>query len=193
MEKRVASNTTKFSSPKQIVNEVLRSLHGEFVKHPGIFKKIIAYREKNYSPKMAQLISEWVKSSEQCIRESRIDRSLASPPLQNPSEYITPPEDAMQFDLVPELPPSGGYENILTAKDVFSRYLFAYPTSNQDARTTAKVLINIMTKNAYLPATLISDKGTDFMSHVFKEVAGVLGITIKHATTKHAQLIGLLE
>ena len=142
---------------------------------------------------MAQLISEWVKSSEQCIRESRIDRSLASPPLQNPSEYITPPEDAMQFDLVPELPPSGGYENILTAKDVFSRYLFAYPTSNQDARTTAKVLINIMTKHAYLPTTLISDKGTAFMSHVFKEVAGVLGITIKHATTEHAQTIGLLE
>ena len=31
------------------------------------------------------------------------------------------------------------------------------------------------------------------MSHVNKEVAGVLGITLKHATTKHAQTIGLLE
>ena len=31
------------------------------------------------------------------------------------------------------------------------------------------------------------------MSHVIKEVAGVLGITLKHATTKHAQTIGLLE
>ena len=50
-----------------------------------------------------------------------------------------------------------------------------------------------MTKHAYLPATLISDKGTAFMSHVIKEVAGVLGITIEHATTKHAQTIGLLE
>ena len=50
-----------------------------------------------------------------------------------------------------------------------------------------------MTKHAYLPTTLISDKGTAFMSHVFKEVAGgVLGITLKHATTKHVQTIGLL-
>ena len=32
--------------PKQLVNEVLRSLHGEFGKHPGIAKTIIAYREK---------------------------------------------------------------------------------------------------------------------------------------------------
>ena len=99
----------------------------------------------------------------------------------------------MQIDLVPELPPSGGYENIVTAMDVFSRYLLAYPTSNQDAKTIAKVLINIMTKHAYLPTTLISDKGTAFMSHVIEEVAGVLGITLKHATTKHAQTIGLLE
>ena len=99
----------------------------------------------------------------------------------------------MQIDLVPGLPPSGGYENIVTAMDVFSRYLFAYPTANQDATTIAKVLINIMTKHAYLPTTLISDKGTAFTSHVIKEVAGVLGITLKHATTKHAQTIGLLE
>ena len=142
---------------------------------------------------MAELIREWVMSCEQCIRESRIDRSLTRPPLQNPNEHITAPEDAMQIDLVPEIPPSGGYENIVTAMDVFSRYLFAYPSSNQDAKTIAKVLINIMTKHAYLPKTLISDKGTAFMSQVIKEVTGVLGITLKHATTKHAQTIGLLE
>ena len=179
--------------PRQLVKEVPRSLHGEFGKHPGIFKTIIACREKYHFPKMAQLIREWVMSCEQCIRESRIDPSLTRPPLQNPNEHITAPEDAIQFDLVPELPPSGGYENIVTAMDVFSRYLFAYPTANQDAKTIAKVLINIMTKHAYLPTTLISDKGTTFTSHVIKEVAGVLGLTLKHATTKHAQTIGLLE
>ena len=99
----------------------------------------------------------------------------------------------MQTDLVPEFPPSGGFENIVTAVDVFSRYLFAYPTANKDAKTIAKVLININTKDAYLTTTLISDKGTAFMSHVIKKVAGVLGITLKHATTKHAQTIGVLE
>ena len=77
--------------------------------------------------------------------------------------------------------------------DVISRSLFAYPTSNQDAKTVAKVLIRIMTKHAYLPTTLISDKCTAFISHVIKEVACVLGITLKHATTKHGQTIGLLE
>ena len=50
-----------------------------------------------------------------------------------------------------------------------------------------------MTKHAYLPTTLISDEGTASMSHVIKEVTGALGITLKHATTKHAQTIGLPE
>ena len=107
--------------PRQLVKEVLRSLHGEFRKHPGIYKTIIAYREKFYSTKMARLIREWVMSCEQYIRESRIDRSFTRPPLHNPNGHITAPEDAMQIDLVPELPPSGGYENIVTAKYVFSR------------------------------------------------------------------------
>ena len=97
----------------------------------------------------------------------------------------------MQIDLVPQLPRSGGYENIVTAMDVFFRYFLAYPTWNQDAITIAKVLNIIMTKHDYLPTTLNSDKGTAFMSHVLKEVAGVLGIPLKHATTKHAQTIGL--
>ena len=178
---------------KQLVKEVLRSLYGDFGKHPGIYKTITAYKEKNYFPKMEQLIREWVMSCEQCIRESRSDRRLIRFPLQNPNEHITAPGDAMQIDLVPELPPSGGYENFVTAMDVSSRYLFAYPKSNQDAETIAKVLINIMTKHAYLPTTLISDKGSSFMSQVFKKVAGVLGITLKHASTKPAQTIGLLE
>ena len=179
--------------PKRLVNEVLRNLHGDFGKHPGITKTITAYREKYYYPNMAQLIREWVLSCEQCLRESRINPRLTRPPLQNPNEYITAPEDAIQIDLVPGLPPYGGYENIVTAIDVFSRFFFAYPTSNQDAKTVAKVINNIMTKHAYLPTTLISDKGTAFTSTVIKEVAGILGITLKHATTKHAQTIGLLE
>ena len=106
-----------------------------------------------------------------CIRESRVDDRLTRPALQNSSEYTTAPEDAMQIDLVPELSSSGDYENIATAMEVSSRYLFAYPTCSEDAKTTAKVIINIMTKHAYLSTAIISDKGSVFMSQVIKEVA----------------------
>ena len=99
----------------------------------------------------------------------------------------------MQIDLLPELPPSGGYENIITAINVFSRYAFAYPVSNPTAVNTAKVIIDIMTRHAYLPTLIITDKGSVFVSQVIHEVAEILGINLKHATTKHAQTIGVLE
>ena len=50
-----------------------------------------------------------------------------------------------------------------------------------------------MTKHANLLTTIISDKGSVFMSHVIKEAAEVLGITPQHATTKHAQTSGMLQ
>ena len=108
-------------------------------------------------------------------------------------ERIFAPEEAMQSDLVPELHPSIGYENIVTAKDVFSRFLFTYPTSNQDAKAIAKVNFNIMTKHASLPTTLLSDKRTASTSHVIKETTRRPGYFLKHAITKHAQTIGMFE
>ena len=68
--------------PKQLINEVLRSLHGDFGKHPGITKTIIAYREKHYYPKMAQLIRDWVMSCEKCRRELRVNPQLTRPPCK---------------------------------------------------------------------------------------------------------------
>ena len=76
---------------------------------------------------MAQLVSQWVMSSEHCIRESRINPQLTRPPIQNRNEYITAPEDAMQNDLVAGLQPSGGYENIVTAMNVFFLLFICIP------------------------------------------------------------------
>ena len=50
-----------------------------------------------------------------------------------------------------------------------------------------------MTRHAYLPTLIITDKGSVFVSQVIHEVTGILGINIKLGTTKHAQSIGVLE
>ena len=115
----------QFLIPKQIFEEELPKLHGDWRKHPGITKTMIIYKEINLFPKRAQLNREWVMSCEQYIRESRTDRSLTRPPLQNPNDHFTEPENAKQIDIFPELPLFVGYENLVTAMDVFSRYFFA--------------------------------------------------------------------
>ena len=116
-----------------------------------------------------------------------------TPELFNVPEREMGPEDTMQTDLIAELSPSAGYENIVTAMDVFSRYVFSYPVSTSTAVNTSKVVIDNMTRHSYLPTLMVTDKGSVFISQVNSRIAAVLGITLKHASTKHAQTIGVLE
>ena len=178
--------------PKHLITELLESLHGKANKHPGISKMLIEIRQKYYYPGIAKIVKKWVQGCETCIKDKRIPNASITPELLNLPEWDLGPEDAMQIDLLPNLPPSGGYENII-ALDVFSRYLFAYPVTDASATNTAKVIIDIMTKHTYLPTTLITDKGTAFTSKLVAEIAQILGIQIKCATTKHPQTIGKLE
>ena len=99
----------------------------------------------------------------------------------------------MQIDLLRELPPSGSYENIITAIDVITRCAFVHAVSNPMAVNTAKVIVDIMTRHAYLPTLSITEKGSVFVSQVIDEVADILGMNLKHAKTKHAQTVGVLE
>ena len=99
----------------------------------------------------------------------------------------------MQIDILPNLTPSGGYENFITAMDVFPRYLFVYPVTDASATNTAKFIIDKMEKYTYLPASLIADKEKTFTSKLVAENAQILGIQTKCSTTKHRQTIGKLE
>ena len=94
---------------------------------------------------------------------------------------------------LPEIPPSVVDAKVATAIDVFSRYAFAYPVSTPTSVNTAKVIIDIMTKHVYLPTLMFTDKKSVFTSHVISEVAAVLDVTSKHATTKHAKTKRVLE
>ena len=85
----------------------------------------------------------------------------------------------MKIDLLPELPPSGGYEKIFTAIDVFSRYAIPYTVSNPTAVNTVKVIKVTMTRHAYLRTFVLTDKGSFFVSQVIHEVAEGLGKKLK--------------
>ena len=179
--------------PKHLVAELLESLHGKATKHPGISKMLIEIRQKDYYPGIAKIVKKWVQGCEICIKDKRIPNSSITPELLNLPEWDLGAEDAMQIDLLPNLPPSAGYENIIAAMDVFSRYLFAYPVTDASAINTAKAIIDMMTKHIYLLTTLITDKGTAFTSKLVAEIAQILGIQLKCATTKLPRTIGKLE
>ena len=186
----------QFVLPKHLLKELLQAIHGTAHRHPGISKMLQEIRQKYYYPGMAKHVKKWVEGCETCARDKRIPNNIITPELLSLPEWDLGPEDAMQVDLLPNLPTSGGYQTVMTAIDVFSRYLFAYPLIEATATNVAKVIIDIMTKHSYLPSTLITDKGSAFTPTIIAEITQNLGITLKCAkcaTTKHSQTIGQLE
>ena len=177
----------------QLLKVLLQSLLGTAGKHPGISKTMQEIRQKYYFPSIAFYVRNWVRDCEICVQDNCINNTRITPEIIHIPEWDLGPEDLMQIDLLPELPPSGGYKNIITAIDGFSRYAFAYPVSNPTAVNTAKVKIDIMTRHAYLPTLFITDNESVFVSQVIHEVAEISGINSKHATTKRAQTIGVPE
>ena len=109
---------------------------------------------------------QWSKECQSCVRVKRIDNS-------DTHEFISLPdwafgrEDVMHIDLLPGLPATGatgGYEKIITVLDVFSGY--EYLLYNATAVDTAKLVNELMNRQAYLPTFVITDKGSVFQSNV---------------------------
>ena len=167
-------NNHQILLPQHLLQLLFQSLHGTAHKHPDIKKMLQEIRRRYYYPNMAKYVNKWVEGCEQFAKDKRIPNATITPELLNLPEWDLGLKDAMQIDLLLNLPPSGGYEIFLTVIDVFSRYLLAYPLMDASAIIVAKVLINITTNHAYLPTTLITDKATAFTSAIIAEITQIL-------------------
>ena len=103
------------------------------------------------------------------------------------------PGDVLQVDIVGRLPESGGFTSILTAKNVFSKYLFAILLRNASAANVAKQPFPFFMRASYIPKTVLSDMGTAFTAKVMTELSQLLEITMQYATVKHPQTVGSVE
>ena len=144
--------------PEHLMTDLVKAIHGQMGKHPGIKKMIQECKSKYYNPGLAERIKQWVLQCEDCIKYKRIHSSQIRPKKINNTEHVLGPEDILEIDIQPNLRNSAGYQNIVTMIDVFSRYLFAYPTQNAPARTIGRCIVDVMTRHAYLLTLILSDK-----------------------------------
>ena len=113
-------------------------------------------------------------------------------PLQPVSSVQSYPGDMMQIDIV-GLYRSPLYKFVLTGIDVFSKYLFAVPLTTVSAQKSAHEVSSLFFELDYISKTSLSDLGTSLVSNLMHELASLLEKTIKHATLKHAQSVGVVE
>ena len=87
----------------------------------------------------------------------------------------------------------GGFENVLVVTDHFTKYSQAYPTKNETARTTPRVLFDQFISHYRFPARIHSDQGANFMSYLIHELCVVAGIDKSNTTPYHPMGNGQVE
>jgi len=100
----------------------------------------------------------------------------------------------ISVDIIRELPESRGYNAILVVVDCLSKRIHTIPTvTSVDSEGMARLFLDHVWRHHGLPEEVISDRGSAFVSHFSKELAGLLGIKLTHSTAYHPQTDGQTE
>jgi len=86
-----------------------------------------------------------------------------------------------------------GNRFIITVIDHFTKYAFAFPVRNHEARTVPKYLVDRVFLVHSVPLQLLSDRRAEFEGHIFKEICALLGVDKLRTTAYKPSTNGALE
>ena len=167
--------------PKEL-QELIFSINNSKLKgHLGISKTITEFRKKYYFPCFTEFLIVYISNCLSCIQIKSPKHENLTPPLNPVTSNTSFPADLLQFDIV-GLPKSGGYSYVITAMDVFSKYMFALPITSPSAETVAKSLIQWFLRHSYIPSGILTDKGSVFTSKLIQSLSEMIEFKLNHAT-----------
>ena len=174
--------------PKGHRRAVFNALHG--LSHPGIRATQLAITSRFVWPGIRKDIHAWAQSCLHC-QKSKIHRHIKAP-----LGTFSVPDNRfahVHLDLVGPLPVSNGYTYLLTCVDRFTRWPTAIPIHDITAETVAKAFIEGWISVFGAPATITTDRGRQFESHLFAQLSKMLGTNRLRTTSYHPASNGLVE
>ncbi|UYV82408.1 K02A2.6-like, partial [Cordylochernes scorpioides] len=88
---------------------------------------------------------------------------------------------------------SRGHSSILTIVDLFTKFPILIPTRDQCASTVVKALLESVITIFGIPKTILSDRGSAFISCVFKMICNAMGVSAVNTTAWRPQSDGAVE
>ncbi|KAK4322644.1 hypothetical protein Pmani_006621 [Petrolisthes manimaculis] len=122
---------------------------------------------------------------------SKVYRHVRSPVGRYP--LATNRFDNIHLDIVGPLLPCKGFRYILTMVDRYTRWPEACPMTSIDAETVATSFISTWISRFGIPSTVVTDRGSQFTSSLWKLLTSLLGTTAMTTTADHPAANGLVE
>jgi transposase InsO family protein len=173
--------------------EILRECHeGPITGHPGRSKTYELLTREYYWPGMYEYASRWVKNCETCrrITPSREGYQGLLRPLAAPDRAWKD----ISMDFITHLPESHGYDAILVVVDRLTKFRHYIPCKGTcDAEEAARLFRDHIWRYHGLPETIVSDRGTQFISAFWTHLNKILRTRSLLSTAHQPQTDGQTE
>ena len=160
--------------------------------HQGIARTFQRIRQFYYWKGMRNDISDFVKKCSICQKNKKLP-----PKIKAPMELTTTasrPLEKLSIDIVGPYPLSDSENRfVITAQDDLTRFAFAIPVPNHEASTVANSLSEHVFSKFGIPETILTDRGTEFVSKLMKRFTTLYDIKHNLCAAYHPQSNGALE
>lgn len=179
--------------PTSLRDMVLKTRHDSVIAgHPGR-TRTINFVEKDYSwPGLRRFVRRYIQECNTCqkIKDARHKPYGLLQPIEIPDR----PWKSISMDFIVKLPQSHGYDSIWVVCDRLTRAAHFVPTLESiTSSDLARMFLDRIFRYHGLPDSIISDRGSVFVSKFWKELLRLLDVKVKTSTAYHPQTDGLTE
>lgn len=185
-----------YSNPQRITDErkkrdLIKLYHSTPCGgHFGVRKTLIKLKQKYIWKNMYKMVKKYVVECDLCQRNKQIRHT------KEPLCITDTPKGSFEtvvIDTVGPLRPSRHYRYILTMQCELTKYVVAAPIETKEAKSVAKCLIENLILKYGIFKVLKSDRGTEFVNELMKEICTLLRIEHKISTPYHHETLGTVE
>lgn len=174
--------------PCSLRRNLFENLHN--LSHPGIKATQKLISKKYYWRSMNTDVRMWARNCLEC-QSSKIVRHNKSA-----TQIIQTSDDRfsqIHMDIVGPLPYCEGNKYLLTIIDRFTRWPEAIPIADMTTDTVLRAFYENWISRFGTPATVTTDRGSNFESHKFKNFLDAMGCSRIRTTAYHPQSNGIIE
>ena len=177
--------------PRQLRQSLVESYHsGEMSGHFSGPKLLKAIARHWWWQGMYRDVTEHCSSCPQCTvvnASGRVHQPLLQPiPVQRPFQIVG--VDVMELPVTRK-----GNKYVVVFQDFLTKWPFVFPVPDQKASRLVKLLVEEVVPVVGVPESLLSDRGTNLLSHLMNDVCKLLGIQKINTTAYHPACDGLVE